>query len=238
MAEESERLHSSALLAEKVKFILDKKPTHLLFGYIKDIDDKTCSLVVTDIVGDNEEGDEGEETNTEISVGSTINIRNFTSYECYNNLTPKKGDNVLVSILFNGNTSDINGGAFLVTEAYTHSARIKIPESSKEDARAALTALYKYVRSDGKNSDFVIKDTKVYDGENKEVNAPEALCITDEYAEAIKDTNPVGETELENKSFIRSEDKWIYALGIIVLGSVIGIAVTMIIVKSEKRDNV
>lgn len=237
MANEAERIHSSEALTEKVKFILNKKPSHLLLGYVKDINDDGYELMVTDIIGDNEDENTVDEKIVEISKDKPILIRNFDSYECYDVRKPQIGDNVLMAILFNGNVSDINGGAFLVTGAYYHSARIMVPSDLTDEARAALTALYKYVKSDGKNCDFTIKGTKVYDGENREVNAPEAICITDEFGDVISETKADDAVGDGRKSFIRSEDKWICALAIIVLGSSFGVMVTMLIIKSEKRDN-
>jgi len=170
-----------------------------------------------------------------------IYVEGLTSYMYYDNYDyqPKRGDNVLLSLTFNGNTYSVKNGAFKVDYADIDNFNFIIPDGVGSDVMAELSALHLYVESDGKRGDIFVEDNKVYgyntDGRQEEIIGQFGLKFIDEFGDTTENTA----TDIPGSSKSRQYDPhvWIKALFIIAVGLIAGGFVGYIVVKLEKRRN-
>lgn len=228
--------------------IIAGKQDKLVFATIVSIGDNVSSVEVMEEIGEDKkenvkDEDGGHERGVSI-LGEKIEVEGLESYMYYDgfNHRPKIGDNVLLSLTFSGNVYKVKNGVFYVSAASHDTFNFIVPDTVDGTAGAMeLTALYRFVGSNGKNADYTIKDSVVYthDAANNGVE------IRIEEQEGITFVNEKGETTKEAESGIvanrdtyaqSSPYNWIKAVLIIFVGAVIGMFIVKLVVKLEKRS--
>lgn len=230
----------------KIEAIIAGKQDKLVFATISNIGSSASSISVIEEIGDIVHDEDGEEE-VEIPsvVGQEIEISGLSSYMYFSpeNQTPKIGDNILVSLSFEGNVYHIKNGAFLVNEASYSTFKFLVPESVENtDGAMELTALYKFVSSNGKNADYTVKNSAVYthDINNNEVRTtePEGIVFVDESGTKTKETvEPSGVVSGDTVNPEHTSPyTWIKASFVILLGMIVGVFVVRGIMRLEKRS--
>lgn len=225
-----------------IRDIIDNKQNKLVFASIVNVHGDEITAYVTEEIGSNTEADakHDEENMTAPSIeGEEIEVEGLKSYMYFDGYDyhPKKGDNVLLSLTFNGNIYSIKNGAFLVTSASHDNFLFKVPEDIEEtDGAIELTALYKFVSSDGRNSDFTIRDSVLYthDPDGKKVIIDEPVGM--EYMGEDGKTIHSGNSDESSDNGIDDSYKWIIAMVLIIIGVVSGFFVSKLIINFEKRS--
>ena len=247
--------------AENIDYIesfIDGDQDYIVFGTIMEIDeDGNGVILVSEIVGNyneapadadetdrsefDEEAENEADTSGVLEHGSEIPVVNFTSYLYYDSdrCSPRVGNNVLLSLKFGGNVYMIENGAFLVTDADYDSFMIKAPDNISAEGMAEITAIYNYVKSNGRNSDLSIRDGNVYTheaGAEKELDVPMGIEFTNQSGETVGSSVPIQDgAEKKTKQFRLPGEKWMHALVIMVVGAVLGIVITKAFIKIEKK---
>lgn len=231
---------------DRIEAIIAGKQDKLVFGTVSKIGSSVSSVsVMEEIGGDMPEDDENEDTEIPSIVGQEIEISNLSSYMYFDNVsqTPKIGDNILVSLTFDGNVYHVKNGVFLVNEASYSTFKFLVPESVDEtDSLMELTALYKFVSSNGKNADYTVKNSAVYshDINNNEIKTtePEGIVFIDESGAKTKETSEASNDSSNSGigAYQESPYTWIKAAALILVGMIAGAFVVRLIAKLEKRS--
>lgn len=226
---------------DKIEGIIDGEADHIIFGSIEEVHGGgECTVTVSGIVGEDSLRDTDDvndskvnhDVNT-ITSDSQITVDNFYSYMYFDKgyRAPKKGDNILLPLKFDGNVFHADNGVFLVTAADFDSFRLKAPDNLETDSYAELTALYFYVKSNTKNSDFNIQDGKVFSHKGDDLeeagDVPTGIDFTDEYGNSVDAPKGIGAPEKSSSkgNFSLPGEKWIYTCIILIIGSVVGVFV-------------
>lgn len=169
-----------------------------------------------------------------------INVEGFKNYVYYDDFDyrPQKGDNVLLSLDFNGNSYRIKNGAYRVDSTSHEQFSFMVPESFKGTVEALeLNALYIFVNSNGEIKNLTIKENAVYgkdeNGEDKKLEILGGLKFIDEFGDTSEKPAPVD--IYNNTNGNNSESKWRLAAFIIIIGAVIGVFVVKLNQKLERR---
>lgn len=231
-----------------IENIIAGKQDKLIFATVVSIGNNVCSVEVMEEIGEDKKGE--TETNdagrgdAKSIVGEKIEVEGLRSYMYYDgfNHRPKIGDNLLLSLTFNGNAYKVKNGAFYVNAASHDTFNFIVPDTIDNTPGAMeLTALYRFVGSNGKNADYSIRDSVVYTHDT--ANNGVEIRITEQ--EGISFVNEKGETTKEAESGMSMvsdsaerdyTNRWIWAAVIIVLGSAAGLMVVKMIIKYEKRS--
>ena len=228
--------------------IISGKQDKLIFASIVNVHNSVVTVDVTEEIGsasevnkDNKEDNEDDEDGVQSIEGEEIDVVGLHSYMYYEGYDhhPKKGDNVLLSLTFNGNVYSVKNGAFRVSSASYDSFMFEVPEDVQDtDGVIELTALYKFVSSDGRNADYTIKNSAVYthntDGEVVVISEQSGINYIDAHGKTVQKNNP--DTTTGNKTAINDSYKWIFAAIIIIVGMCSGVFVSKIIINFEKRS--
>ncbi|MBE7049481.1 MAG: hypothetical protein E7394_01775 [Ruminococcaceae bacterium] len=228
---------------QAIRNIIDNKQHKLVFASIVNVHGDEVTVYVTEEIGsytkENTKHNEDDPIYPSVE-GEEIEIEGLKSYMYFDGYDyhPKKGDNVLLSLTFNGNVYSIKNGAFLVTSASHDNFLFKVPEGVEEtDGAIELTALYKFVSSDGRNSDFTVRDSVLYthdtDGEKVIIEDPSGIEYMGEDGKIIQTENT--DTD-EQDELIGDSYKWIIAFVLIFIGVISGFFVSKIINNFEKRS--
>lgn len=186
--------------------------------------------------------DESSNTKNKSSeiLDKRINVEGFKNYMYYDDFDyrPQKGDNVLLSLDFNGNSYRIKNGAYRVDSTSHEQFSFMIPESFKGSEEALeLNALYIYVNSNGEIKNLTIKENAVYgkdeNGEDKKLEIALGLKFIDEFGDTSEKPAPVD--IYNNPNANTNESKWRIAAAIIIIGAVLGVFVVKLNKKFEKR---
>ena len=170
-----------------------------------------------------------------------INVVGFDNYMYYENYDqrPKKGDNVLLSLQFNGNSYSIKNGAYKVDFTSREQFSFLVPEALNGSEEALeLSALYVYVKSNAEVKELSIKDGAIY---GKDANGAEekkeiqgGLIFLDEYGDTTEKP-PAVEMYTNTERNNESSNKWKFAAFIIVAGAIAGVFVVKLFSKYEKK---
>ena len=219
-----------------IENIIAGKQDKLIFATVVSIGNNICSVEVMEEIGEDKKA-EAESTTGSRGEG----LRAYMYYDGFNH-RPKIGDNLLLSLTFNGNAYKVKNGAFYVNAASHDTFNFIVPDTIDNTPGAMeLTALYRFVGSNGKNADYSIRDSVVYTHDT--ANNGVEIRITEQ--EGISFVNEKGETtkEAESGMSVGSESaardynsRWIWAAVIIVIGSACGLMVVKMIIKYEKRS--
>ncbi len=223
------------------------KQDRLVFATVMNVQGNVITVDVTEEIGtysttEKDEEDELEDDAPLPSIeGQEIDVAGLKSYMYFDGYDhhPKRGDNVLLSLTFNGNVYSVKNGAFRVSSAGSDSFMFEVPIDVKEtDGAIELTALYKYVSSDGRNADFTIKDSAVYthdpDGAEIIITEPAGVSYIDAHGKTVQPHTP-GETG-SGWSSVGGSYKWIIASLLILVGIISGFFVSRIVFNFEKRS--
>ena len=232
----------------KVESIIAGKQDKLVFGTIVSVSGQVCSVSVVDDVGETKttagaDSAEDSEPEKESLVGKDIDVVGFESYMYYEGFDhrPKLGDNVLLSLNFNGNFYLVKNGAFVVSEASYHSFSFIVPDTIvNTSSEAELTALYMFVSSNGLNADYEVENSEVYthniaNGEKTLVPVPTGISFVNEKGETTKEAE---NSNMPGFDVGQSYDSlmWVRSLIIIVLGAVVGIFIVKLLLNIENRS--
>lgn len=231
-----------------IENIIAGKQDKLIFATVVSIGNNICSVEVMEEIGEDKKAESESTTGgrgeAKSIVGEKIEVEGLRSYMYYDgfNHRPKIGDNLLLSLTFNGNAYKVKNGAFYVNAASHDTFNFIVPDTIDNTPGAMeLTALYRFVGSNGKNADYSIRDSVVYTHDT--ANNGVEIRITEQ--EGISFVNEKGETtkEAESGMSVGSESaardynsRWIWAAVIIVIGSAAGLMVVKMIIKYEKRS--
>ena len=231
-----------------VENIIAGKQDKLIFATIVSIGNNICSVEVMEEIGEDKKAEADSDTDgrgdAKSIVGEKIEVEGLRSYMYYDGFDhrPKIGDNLLLSLTFSGNTYKIKNGAFYVNAASHDTFNFIVPDTIDNTPGAMeLTALYRFVGSNGKNADYSIRDSVVYTHDT--ANNGVEIRITEQ--EGISFVNEKGETTKEAESGIPADseannhdygNRWIWAAVILVFGSAVGLLVVNMILKYEKRS--
>ena len=228
--------------------IIAGKQDKLVFASIVNVQDSVVTVDVTEEIGsiadvDKENDDGTEEESTIPSIeGEEIDVVGLDSYMYYDGYDhhPKKGDNVLLSLTFNGNVYSVKNGAFRVSSASYDSFKFEVPiDVSDTDGAIELTALYKFVSSDGRNADYTIKNSSVYthntDGELVSISEQSGINYIDAHGKTVEHNNGT-DTSDGKKSIVNDSYKWIISMLLILVGLISGVFVSKLIINIEKRS--
>lgn len=228
-----------------VENIIAGKQDKLIFATIVSVGSRVCSVEVMEEVGEDttadKKGDALQETDTSL-LGQKIDVEGLNSYMYYEGFdhNPKIGDNVLLSLTFNGNAYRVKNGAFYVSAASHDTFNFIVPDTIDGTAGAMeLTALYRFIGTNGKNADFTIKDSVVYThdtakgGVEIRIENQEGLTFVNEKGETTKETE-TGNTQSDFDA-ADSPNRWIFACAIIIVGAFAGLFITKLAIGFEKK---
>ncbi len=228
-----------------IQNIIAGKQDKLIFATIVSVGSRVCSVEVMEEVGEDTNADNKEdathETNPSI-LGEKIDIEGLNSYMYYEGFdhNPKIGDNVLLSLTFNGNAYRVKNGAFYVSAASHDTFNFIVPDTIDNTSGAMeLTALYRFIGTNGKNADFTIKDSVVYThdtakgGVEIKIEKQEGLTFVNEKGETTKETEK--DNINDNYGVTDNKSKWIFACLIIVVGAFSGLFLTKLAIRFEKK---
>ncbi len=227
--------------------IIAGKQDRLVFASVVNVQGNVVTVDVTEEIGSDSniikdgESETDDEPDLPPIEGEEIDVAGLESYMYFDGYDyhPKKGDNVLLSLTFNGNVYSIKNGAFRVSSAGYDNFAFEVPIEVKEtDGAIELTALYKYVSSDGRNADFTIRDSSVYthdpDGAEIIIKEPVGVSYIDAHGKTVQ---PHTTTDPGNKwSYTGNSYRWVIASFIILIGIVSGFFVSKLVFKFEKRS--
>ncbi len=231
-----------------IENIIAGKQDKLIFATIVSVGSRECSVEVMEDVGESANSTSEKETTGEKEessiIGQEIDIEGLNSYMYYEDFDhrPKKGDNVLLSLAFNGNTYRVKNGAFYVSAASHDTFNFIVPDTIDNTPSAMeLTALYRFIGTNGKNADFIIKDSVVYThdtakgGVEIRIEAQEGLTFVNEKGETTKEADS-GNMDALNKPE-NTQHKWLFASAIIILGAVAGLLIMKLLIRFEKKTD-
>ncbi len=225
-----------------VENIIAGKQDKLIFATIVSIGDRVCNVEVMEEIGEDGKKDD-DDTIAESIVGKKIGVEGFRTYMYYEDFdhSPKIGDNVLLSLAKNGNQYRIKNGAFYVSAASHDSFNFIVPDTIDSTRGAMqLTALYRFVGSNGKNADYTIKDLVVYthdtanNGIEIKITTQEGLIFVNEKGETTKEAEPGMSSSILGRD-ADSKYTWIIATAIILIGMVAGLFVSRFFIRLEKK---
>jgi len=183
---------------------------------------------------------QGEKTNSDKNHDNRIFVEGFDKYMYYDNFDyrPQKGDNVLLSLKFNGNSYTIKNGAYRVDSTSHEQFSFLLPESFNGSQEALeLSALYIYINSNGEIKDLSIKEDAIYgkdaNGNEKKMEITSGLKFLDEFGDTSEKQSAVeiyGQTQQT-----KTQSKWHLVVIILLSGAVSGIVFVRLIKKYEKR---
>lgn len=197
--------------------------------------------VIEEIGAKSTEADDKASSDADSDKDTKIFVEGFEKYMYYDNndYRPQKGDNVLLSLKFNGNSYTIQNGAFRVDSTSHEQFKFMMPDKFKSSEEALeLSALYIYIYSNGETKDLTIKDGAIY---GKDANgAQQKIEINDDGIEFLDEFGDTSEkpsaVELYGQTPQKeTHSKWPLALIIIVVGAFAGPLFVNIIKKFEKR---
>lgn len=237
-----------------IEAIIAGKQDKLVFATIVSIGDSVCSVEVMEEIGEEKRAsntskddsynvDEDKDKLTSV-VGEKIEVEGLKSYMYYEGFDhrPKKGDNVLLSLTFSGNVYKIKNGAFYVNAASHDTFNFIVPDTIDGTQSAMeLTALYRFVGSDGKNADYTIKNSAVYthdtanNGLEIKIEEQEGITFVNEKGETTKEAD-VGGTLTRSDAGQNNPYSWLHAIWIIILGAIVGMFIVKLVIKLEKRS--
>lgn len=228
-----------------IQSIIAGKQDKLIFATIVSVGSRVCTVEVMEEVGEDTVADKKEDASHETDnsiLGQKIDVEGLNSYMYYEgfNHSPKIGDNVLLSLTFSGNAYRVKNGAFYVSAASHDTFNFIVPDTIDGTSGAMeLTALYRFIGTNGKNADFTIKDSVVYThdtakgGVEIRIENQEGLTFVNEKGETTK------ETEAGNAQSHFGEagnpNKWLLACAIIIVGAFAGLFVTKLAIRFEKK---
>ncbi|MBQ4528161.1 MAG: hypothetical protein II998_08820 [Clostridia bacterium] len=221
-----------------IERIISGKQDFLVFGSVDSVNSNgICTVEISEEIGVNEDASDDELNDEESLTGRTIEVSNFTSYMYFDNYvrSPKKGDNILLSLRFRGNVYDVENGAFLVDYANYETFNLIAQDDLSDSSKAELTALYMYVRSNGRNADYIIGDGAVYthdNGKEKSVPVPQGILFVDESGNITKNSHDV---KNDDDGILPDENRWIVGFVILVIGAVAGAFITKLYMRMEKK---
>ncbi len=230
---------------DRIEAIIAGKQDKLVFGTVSKIGSSVSSISVMEEIGSDVPEDDENEAEIPSIVGQEIEISNLSSYMYFDSVsqTPKIGDNILVSLTFDGNVYHVKNGVFLVNEASYGTFKFLVPEGVDEtDSLMELTALYKFVSSNGKNADYTVKNSAVYshDINNNEIRTtePEGIVFIDESGAKTKETSEASNDSSNSGigAYQKSSYTWIKAAALILVGMIVGAFAVRLIAKLEKRS--
>lgn len=225
---------------QKVEQIIAGNQDYLVLANIIEKGTSAYEVEVFEEIGvaNNEEGSKKEDGGI---VNLRINVSGFKTYMYYENIDyrPQKGDNVLLSLEFNGNSYSIKNGAYLVDSTSHEQFRFKVPDIYNGTGEALeLNALYIYVHSNGEINNLTIKNDGIYgkdaNGKEKKIAMSSGITFIDEYGDTTE--NPTAPVErYDENTGVKTESKWRIVLAIIIIGSVAGFGVIKLNKKFQKR---
>lgn len=215
----------------------------VIMANISEKGESAYTVEVIEQIGIVNGNDSGDNSKTSIE-GSVIEVENLNSYMFYGDYeyTPCKGDNVLLSLSFNGNSYAVENGAYRVDYASHNMFNFIVPDSVDGTVDAIeLTALYLYVRSNGQNSDYIVRGGVVYthsdNGIERVIKEQRGIKFIDKKGETTKNS-PGGEADLVDEPINSSNgNKWIYTLVIIAVGALLGCVFVRVYTKLERSRN-
>lgn len=227
--------------AAKVAKMISGAQDYVIMANIADKGDSAYTVEVIEQIGVTDKND-GVEQKKELT-GSIIEVENLNSYMFYGDYeyTPCKGDNVLLSLSFSGNSYVVENGAFRVDYASHNAFNFIVPDSVDGTVDAMeLTALYLYVRSNGQNSDYIVRGGVVYthgdNGVERTIKDQSGIKFIDEKGETTKNS-PGGDADLSDNNTVSVGGKWIYTFIIVVGGALAGCVIIRIYIKLERGND-
>jgi len=231
-----------------IEAIIGGKQDKLIFGTIVSVGSRVSTVEVMEEIGEDTKNGEKEEephdSETQTILGQKIEIEGLDSYMYYDGFdhSPKIGDNVLLSLTFNGNVYRVKNGAFYVSAASHDTFNFIVPDIIDNTPEAMeLTALYRFVGTNGKNADFRVKDSVVYThdtakgGVEIRIENQEGLTLVNEDGETTKETEPGILADLD--VYEKNPHMWIYASLVVILGALAGLFVVKMLIRAEKKSD-
>lgn len=232
---------------KSVTDIIAGKQDRLVFASVVNVQGNVVTVDVTEEIGAyskvDKDGEDDSEDETKLPPieGEEIDVAGLKSYMYFDGYDyhPKKGDNVLLSLTFNGNVYSVKNGAFRVSSASYDNFVFEVPIEVKEtDGAIELTALYKFVSSDGRNADFTVKDSAVYthdpDGAEIVIREPSGVSYIDAHGKTVQPHTPADTGN--GWSYTMNPYKWIVASLLILIGVISGFFVSRLVFNFEKRS--
>ncbi len=232
---------------DSIEAIIGGKQDKLIFATIVSVGTRVSTVEVMEEIGEDTKPDDkdGEipSGQNESILGKKIEIEGLHSYMYYDGFShsPKIGDNVLLSLTFSGNTYRVKNGAFYVSAASHDTFNFIVPDIIDNTPQAMeLTALYRFVGTNGKNADFTVKDSVVYThdtakgGVEIRIESQEGLTFVNEKGETTKETEPGILTGVDRSD--SNPHRWIYASLVVAFGAVAGLFVVKMLIKMEKKS--
>jgi len=223
-----------------VEEVISGNQDYLVFASIIEKGSSAYEVQVYEEVGAKDDVAESDSNIPDVELNQRISVVGFENYMYYENYDqrPKKGDNVLLSLQFNGNSYSIKNGAYKVDFTSREQFSFLVPETLNGSEEALeLNALYVYVKSNAEVKELSIRDGAIYGKdangveEKKEIQG--GLIILDEYGDTTEKPPAV---EMYTKSEIgKSDSKWQYAAAIIIAGAILGVFVVKLFSKYEKK---
>ena len=227
--------------AAKVAKMISGAQDYVIMANITDKGDSAYTVEVIEQIGFIDKNDSDEQKKD--LTGSVIEVENLNSYMFYGDYeyTPCKGDNVLLSLSFNGNSYTVENGAYRVDYASLNTFNFIVPDSVDGTVDAMeLTALYLYVRSNGQNSDYIVRGGIVYthgdNGVERTIKDQSGIKFIDEKGETTKNS-PGGDADLSDDSQVSVSGKWIYTFVIVIAGALAGCVFVRIYIKLERGND-
>lgn len=222
--------------ADDVSDMLSGKQDFVILGSIKDIENDIIVVTVDYVLDSSESG----------LIGTDIKVNKFSYSYCVDHVpqsfnNPIVSDNVVMSIDQSGDVYKVKNGSYKVDSNEYANCKIIMHEDSKdEDCVKDLLEVTCYIRSNAKVKEFEFDD----DGRIYAVypqTAEQCIYFVDDSGSAIIDTDVPDTLPTIPHSSSADEDtsendlKWIYAIAILAIGSLIGIAVAYVYMV-KKRD--
>lgn len=155
----------------------------------------------------------------------------YDSEQADNYNTPHLGDNIIISIKYNGYSYEIRNDVYMVNTVTYSSAFVFIPkELTKARDIAELSSLAYYIRSNGESVEYEYRNDSVFLKDGFEIKPSDYLKII----ETDKTTGRQEEYDESVKSFVE-RNAWIVGTIIIVFGMIIGLVALLIINKKIIR---
>ncbi len=151
----------------------------------------------------------------------------YDSEQADNYNTPHLGDNIIISVKYNGSSYEIQNGVYMVNTVTYSSSFIFIPkELTKKEDILKLSALAYYIRSNGECVEYDFKSDSVYSKDGFEI-------LPSKYLKTIETDKISGRQEETDKQsgMFSNESKWIVGSFIIIFGMLLGLVVLVFINK-------
>ncbi len=221
----------------------------MLLATVSDIDDRYVYIEVYNTVGSEHTGDDYVDVLKVDKFKYTYCQEHADSYN-----TPKIGDNIFVCLKNSGATYSVNGVAYKTDTVDARTLNIFAPVDMKnKECMADVVAVAFFVRSNGMDHGFVVKDgavsvvkdgaeTKLYPSDIKNAIPVKYIDITGKNVDEVKQQDVINVTGNPFENVWGTYDKEVVfakrvlATGIIFAGIILGMVVVYIYANKKSKQ--